>query len=116
MSELKMSGKVIAINPAEEGISKAGKGWKRQSFVIDNGEKFNNKVCFGIFGADKIQEMMTVVGVGKDVEVSFNVSSREFSGKWYSQIDAWRVTTPNGSVQPNTNFANAGGADDDLPF
>ena len=81
-----------------------------------------NNVCFSLFGDDKIA-MMSNFSVGQDVEVSFNLSSREYNGKWYHNIDAWKIGAqgagaPAGAVPP-PSVADAPGdsADsDDLPF
>ena len=109
--ENKMSGTVTAILNAETGKTKAGKEWKKGGFVIDNGEKFNPTVAFTVFGEDKIKDIITFK-VGDQVEVSFNVSSREHNGKWYHSVDAWRVSnlSSSGSTQQPAEV------DDDLPF
>ena len=91
MSELKMKGKIVNILKEEKGTSKAGKDWRKQNFVIDNGSEYNPLVCFGLFGDEKVDNFNKYNKEGDEVEVSFNVSSREYEGKFYSQIDAWKV-------------------------
>jgi len=91
MSELKVSGKITSILDVEKGVSKAGKDWQKQNFVIDTGEKFNNIICFQVFGVDKCEALTKYNKVGDVVNVSFNVSSREFNGKYYHNLDAWMV-------------------------
>lgn len=92
MSELKISGKITNILDVEEGTSKAGKPWKKQSFVIDTGAQYNPEVCFGVFGDEKV-DMLSSFHEGQDVEVKFNISSREFNGKYYHNIDAWNISS-----------------------
>lgn len=116
---LALKGTISKILPVETGTSKAGKGWKKQSFVVDTGEAYNPDVCFGLFGDDKL-EMLTQFAEGEAVEVAFNVSSREFNGKYYHNIDAWKISKVGTSVQspvsaPFPAAANVEG-DDDLPF
>jgi hypothetical protein len=49
-------------------------------------------------------------GVGQEVEVSYNLRGREFNGRYYNTLDAWRVTGEAApSVQPQAE-------QDDLPF
>jgi len=91
MSELKVSGKITSILDVEKGTSKAGKDWQKQNFVIDTGEKFNNIICFQVFGVDKCEALTKYNKVGDVVNVSFNVSSREYNGKYYHNLDAWMV-------------------------
>ena len=120
---LTVNGKIVNILNVESGTSKAGKEWKKQSFVIDTGDQYNPNVCFSLFGDDKIA-MMANYSVGQDVEVSFNLSSREFNGKWYHNIDAWRINPQaagapaGGDVPPPTaaDMASDGAETDDLPF
>jgi len=88
---LTINGKITAINAVENGTSKAGKEWQKQNFVINTGDKFNPEVCFQVFGAEKCENLTKYNNVGDDVEVSFNVSSREYNGKWYNSLDAWMV-------------------------
>jgi hypothetical protein len=118
---LTIKGRLANILKMESGQSKAGKEWKKQSFVIDTGDQYNPNVCFSLFGDDKIA-LLSQVAVGQDIEVSFNVSSREYQGKWFHNLDAWKITgqggqaPSNGSVPPPSeeDFMAEGG--DDLPF
>lgn len=89
MSELNIEGKISAIFKAEEGESKAGKKYKKQGFLIDTGASYNPEVylsCFGLDKCDKLNEH----NIGDTVVVSFNVQSREFNGKYYTNLDAWK--------------------------
>lgn len=122
---LSIKGKVVNILNVESGTSKAGKEWKKQHFVIDTGEQFNPNVCFSVFGDDKIA-MLQNISVGEDVDVSFNLSSREFNGKFYHNVDAWRIeklsagnqggepfgSAPEAAPMPDNDSTEA----DDLPF
>jgi hypothetical protein len=109
--ENKMSGTVTAILNAETGKTKAGKEWKKGGFVINNGDQYNPNVAFTVFGEDKINEMITFKP-GDQVEVSFNLSSREHNGKWYHSVDAWRVQVLSGAGHTPQEAE----VDDDLPF
>ena len=80
---LQVTGKITKILEVEKGTSKAGKEWQKINFVVDTGAEFNPEVCFQIFGEDKVENFNKYNKVGNDVDVSFNVSSREFNGKYY---------------------------------
>ena len=121
---LAVTGKITKILAVESGTSKAGKEWKKQGFVIDTGAQFNPEVCFSLFGDDKIAAL-TSFSEGQDVEVSFNISSREFNGKYYHNIDAWRINAAGAGQAPQNadpDFADVPAAApqaeaaDDLPF
>ena len=127
---LSIKGRIKTILNVESGTSKAGKTWRKQSFVVDTGAQYNPDVCFGVFGDDKI-DMLSKYRPGAEVEVSFNISSREYNGKYYHNIDAWKIdpigsqvggngsTPPPPSEEPvtlNTADLSADDDDDDLPF
>jgi hypothetical protein len=119
---LAIKGKLTKVLEAETGTSKAGKEWKKQGFVIDSGDQFNPEICFSLFGDDKIA-MLRNFGPGQEIEVSFNISSREFNGKYYHNLDAWKITgasaATNNAGQPVSQPAieNApSDEEDDLPF
>ena len=48
-------GKIIQVLPVQEGISKTGNPWKVQSYVLETQEQYPRKVCFEIFGEDRIK-------------------------------------------------------------
>ena len=86
---LSVKGSIIKILNAESGVSKAGKEWKKQEFVIETQEQFPRKVCFTLF--NEKTDLISGVKSGQEVEVSFNVESREYNGKWFHNINAWKI-------------------------
>ena len=115
---MKLEGKVVKLMPIESGVSKAGKGWRKQSLVIDNGSEWNPEVCISFFGDEKI-DMIAALNAGDDVAVSVNVSSRAWNDKYFHSIDGWRVETGSQSVPTNASLGqdNMVTSDDsDLPF
>ena len=60
-----------------------------QSYVLETQEQYPRKVCFEIFGEDKIKN--NPCNIDDLVTVSFDIESREFNGRWYTSIRAWRV-------------------------
>ncbi len=116
MSDLRVTGTIKAINQIDKGQSKAGKEWQKQTFVIDTGEKFNPEVCFQVFGAEKCENLTKYNKVGDNVEVCFNVSSREFNGKYYHNLDAWKVSKSEGMTTAPAPANVDAQIDDGLPF
>jgi len=110
---LKIIGRITKILPIETGTSKAGKDWKKQAFVIDNYSQFNPHVCFSVFGDEKV-EALSKFSEGQEVEVFFNVSSREFSEKYYHNIDAWKIELKSDNVQQSEDDLN--NPDEEPPF
>ena len=117
---LAVKGRITKVLSIETGTSKAGKEWKKQSFVVDTGAQYNPEVCFSLFGDEKV-EMLRNYGEGQEVEVAFNVSSREFNGKYYHNLDAWKINpagagAPASGAAPAPAIDDAPAGDDDLPF
>ena len=117
---LSIKGRITKVLSIETGTSKAGKEWKKQSFVVDTGAQYNPEVCFSLFGDEKV-EMLRNYGEGQEVEVAFNVSSREFNGKYYHNLDAWKINPAGqvsavGGAAPAPAIDDAPAEDDDLPF
>ena len=87
---LEMTGKIVKVLESQSGVSKAGKEWVKQSFVIDNGNEYNPEVCFNCFGKEKV-EALQQFKVGDEVGIRFNLSSREYNGNYYTSCDAWKI-------------------------
>ena len=109
MNELKVKGRLVSVLPTVNGVSKAGKEWEKKDFVIQTDEgQFSKKIAFTLFG-DKINAIDSI-SVGAEIEVFFNIDSREFDGKWYHNINAWLV-------KPITNApAHQNEKQGDMPF
>ena len=83
-------GKLIKKLDRETGVSKAGRTWEKQSILVEqSGTEYNKEVVITFFG-DKIKSLRDIE-VGSDVNVSVNLSSREFNGKYYHNIDGWSI-------------------------
>ena len=97
-------GKSIQVLPLQEGTSKTGNPWKSQSYVLETQEQYPRKVCFEVFGEDRIKN--NACQVDDVVTVSFDIDSREYNGRWYTSIRAWRVQQGN-VLQQNAPAAAA---------
>lgn len=116
---LSIKGKLSRKLSVESGVSKAGKEWKKQSFLLDTGAQYNPEICFQLFGEEKI-EILNHHNEGDQIEVSFNLSSKEFNGRYFHNIDAWRIESLNSTETNEINeipeFNAPATEEDDLPF
>ena len=119
---LEITGKISQILPMETGEGKNGQ-WKKQFFILDYMDgNYPKKVSISVWG-DKTDALKNMKP-GSDVKVSFNVESREYNGRWYTDVKAWRIeaggqSTGNGAIPDyaETTFnGDANGPDNDLPF
>ena len=109
---MEITGKIIAVLPEQGGISKTGNEWKKQEYVLETHDQYPKKVCFQLFGADRIAQ--AAIQPGEDLTVSFDIDSREYQGRWFTNISAWKieragVAAPQNPAEPTTpdNFAPA---------
>tara|TARA_R110001583_G_scaffold1662_1_gene12896 strand:- start:356 stop:670 length:315 start_codon:yes stop_codon:yes gene_type:complete len=104
---MKITGKLVQKLERETGTSKSGKSWEKQSILIEQlGTDYNKEVVISFFG-DKIKNLRDIEE-GSDVSVSINLSSREYNGKYYHNIDGWFVAKLGEETVAPTN--------DDMPF
>ena len=87
---MEITGKIIAVLPPKQGVSQStGNAWMCQDYVLETQEMYPKKVCFNVFGADKIQEMN--IQLGETLTVSLEINASEYQGKWYNQVRGWKV-------------------------
>lgn len=91
-------GKVISILPIQEGVSKTGNPWKLKSFILETQDNYPRKVCIEIFGEDRINN--NPFNLDDVITVSFDLESREFNGRWYTSVRAYRIQQGAVTVAP----------------
>jgi hypothetical protein len=117
-----ITGKIIKILPLQSGQGKNGE-WRKQEFVIQTEGPYPKNVCFTMWNS-KIEQ--NPISENQTVKVSFDPESREFNGKFYTDLIAWRVqgsdgaTLQSGSAEAdvinNQPDAVPDDSTDDLPF
>lgn len=86
--KMEVSGKIIVSLPEVSGVSRNGNNWKKKEYVLETTDMYPRKVYFTCFGdnADKIK-----LNVGDMVTVSIDIDAREYNGRWYTDIRAWKA-------------------------
>ncbi len=92
---MEFEGVVYRKLPEMSGTSAKGV-WKKQEVVFEMPSEFSRKICVTFFG-DKVDDAARLQE-GDAVVVSVNVESREFNGKWYTDVKAWRIQRKDGSA------------------
>jgi hypothetical protein len=141
---LDVVGKIVQVLDLQTGTSARG-DWKKQEFILETEEQYPRKICISLWG-DRVNDIVGIQTGRELVTVSVALESREFNGRWYTDVRAWKiqrgvaigdtvapataapVSTPyvpaaaSATAIPATgadgDFANTGGDDsfDDLPF
>lgn len=93
--ELIFEGKVLEIRPATSGTSARG-NWQKQEVIFEIPSDYSRKVCVIFFNKES---EVARLRVGEMYSVSFNIESREYNGRWYTDVRAWRVQ-PKQEEQP----------------
>jgi len=90
MSDLTVNGKVEKMLPKQTGQTKKGDTWEKQIFLVRTDAEYNNLYALEAFG-EKAMKQIENVKQGDEVEVSFNVNTNEYQGKYYTSLSAWKV-------------------------
>ena len=85
---MEINGKIIEVLPEKSGQSANGE-WRKQEYVLETDANYPKKICFMAWG-DKIREFD--LKQGEAVEVSVDLESREYNGRWYTDVKAWKVS------------------------
>ena len=95
MSEFKVKGKIKEIMPVESGVAKSsGDTWKKVNFTVTNNDGYEGReqlYCFQIFSEKSVDNFLKYNQEGQQVEVSFNVQTNEWQGKYFTNLQAYRV-------------------------
>jgi hypothetical protein len=124
--DLQITGKVIQVLEEQTGEGRNGP-WRKREFVLETPGQYPKQVCLVHWG-DKIDEF--AVKEGETLTASIDIQSREYNGRWYTDVKAWKVERPQagGGSAPGDgpppfadepwpdDDAGGGGGDDDLPF
>ena len=118
--------KIVNVLPVQTFTSsKTGNSYSKYTFVGETAGQYPKKIAFTVMGEDKFNQMGIVVD--GTYNVSFDVESREWQGKWFTEASAWRAQRMDGQqpvqataspVQETTSGAQGDGGEkkDDLPF
>ena len=87
---MEIQGKIIAVLDKRSGVSKStGKEWSSQEYVIETHEQYPKKCCFNVFGDEKINTF--AIKAGEELKVSFDIDAHEYQGRYFNNINAWKV-------------------------
>lgn len=82
-----MIAKLIQMLPLQSGTGKNGE-WKKQDIVVETEGQYPKKICFST-RADKIN--LNQFQVGNFLKIDFDIESREYNGRWYTDLKAWKI-------------------------
>jgi len=121
---MEILGEIIQLLPLQSGKSQRGE-WQKQDFILETESQYPKKVCISVWN-----NKFDVVSLeGKKIRASIEVESREYNGKWYTDVKAWKIESLEQSVNNPAETPtelppissddipwNQGESDSDLPF
>lgn len=119
---MQLTAKLVQVLPVQTGTGKNGE-WKKNTIIVETDGMYPKKVCITIWG-DKADP--NILQEGNMLDISFDLESREFNGRWYTDVRAWKVEIAGQGMSedqfqaPDNNPPAApvdfGDSGDDLPF
>lgn len=105
---MEIEGKIVLDLPLQSGTSKAGNPWKKKEWVLETFGSYPKKVKVQAFG-DRVDNLR--LEVGKDYRLSVDLESREFNGRWYTDVSVYRAEDFVQQPQPGYQQPAYGAAD-----
>jgi hypothetical protein len=114
---MEITGRILKLLTLQSGEGKNGT-WKKQEFILETSAQIPRKICFSLWG-DKIDQFK--LAEGDEAEVSFDLESREFNNRWYTEAKAWKIVKKGAGQAPAAEPDLPPGyfempAGDDMPF
>ncbi len=124
---MELTGTIVNILPEQSGEGRNGP-WRKQEFILETEGMYPKKVCVAVWG-EKIDQF--AIKEGEKVTAAVNIESREFNGRWYTDVKAWKLDktmqSPAGQGSEPPSFATGDippppeapplpAEEDDLPF
>ena len=100
---MEIEGIIINELPLEEGISqRTGNPWRKKGWVMETLGQYPRKAKFDVMG-ERVDTFK--LEVGKTYAVAVDVESREYNGRWYTDLRAYNFR-PLENAQPGYTSVN----------
>ena len=85
---MQITGKLVAIGDIQQGQGARG-AWTKQTIVVETMEQYPKKIACLLFNdmVDKAQAL----NLGDTLTLGIDIESREFNGRWYTDVKAWKI-------------------------
>lgn len=89
---MEIKGKVKTLGNLTEGESARG-AWQKQELIIETIEQYPKQICLICWG-ERVTEAQCFTE-GQVITAHVNIESREFNGKWYTDVKPWKFEAEN---------------------
>lgn len=97
---MNIKGKITQVLPVQSGEGKKGQ-WKRQQVIIEIPGPYPKSICVSVWGS-LINESILIVG--NNLDISIDIESKEFNGKWYTDVKAWKIELVKETISHNEDI------------
>ena len=96
---VKFTGKIIAAGQVQMGTSQKGTQWSSCEYTIEElNQQYPSRAVIQVYGSDKIQQFG--IQVGEIITANIGLKAHQSKdGRWFNQLDCWKVERPNGQQQ-----------------
>ena len=104
---MEITGKIIVLLSPQSGKTANGE-WRKQEYILETDSQYPKKICFMAWG-DKIEQFG--IKLDEKLTVSVDLESREYNGRWYTDVKAWKISrhtfdANNSPIHDNQNDIN----------
>ena len=107
---VKFTGKIIAAGKVQMGTSQNGTQWSSCEYTIEElNEQYPARAVISVYGSDKLQQFN--IQLGEIITAHIGLKARQSKeGRWFNQLDCWKVERPNGQQQGQVVPSQVGAA------
>ncbi len=106
---LELKGRCIQVMPVETGMGKKGQ-WNKLVFVIETASQYPKKIAMTLWDVNKAP------AVGDDLTCYVDPESREYAGKWYTDLRCWKIDGFTGNMKRPLQTTNPKVDDDGVDW
>jgi hypothetical protein len=86
---MEIQGVLKQILPLETGETKSGKAWQKQTIVVETQETYPKLIAVEV--SEKAISRLQDYQIGHTITCSINIESREYNGRWFTSVKAWKI-------------------------
>lgn len=91
MAIIKEKGTIAVLGEVQSGTSQSGNPWYRQTIVVDVAGYNGSYRKVALQASGNIVGDLENAQIGDKVEISYQVTAREYNGRWYNNVDLYKV-------------------------
>lgn len=91
MAVIKEIGTIAVLGEVQSGMSQNGNPWYRQTIVVDVAGYNGSYRKVLVQASGNVVGQLETAQIGDKVEISYQVTAREWNGKWYNNVDLYKV-------------------------